>query len=81
MCINLDFKKYPPLRKWMFTAIAVAPFDLVSASLCRKLANFSTESCFKPCNLDLVVGKYAPLLFPTSNSEKKSTPYISDQHQ
>jgi hypothetical protein len=60
----------------MFTAIAVVPFDLVSASLCRKLVNFSTESCFKPCNLDLVVGKYAPLLFPPSKSEKKSTPYI-----
>lgn len=53
----------------------MAPFDLVSASLCRKLVNFSNESCFKPCNLDLVVGKYKPLLFPNSKSEKKSIIY------
>ena len=74
-------QNYLPLRKWIFTAIAEVPFDLVSANLCRKLVNFSTESCFNPCSLDLVEGKYETLLFPDSKPEENIDTQCCCLHQ
>lgn len=45
--------------------------DLVSASLCLILANFSTDICFRPCSLDLAEGAGARPLMSSLEKKKK----------